>query len=48
MMKRRMKSQSGFSLIEMLIVVFVAFILMGVAVMLTDSSQAGMTQVREI
>ena len=41
MMKRRMKSQSGFSLIEMLTVVFVVFILMGVAVMLTDSSQRG-------
>ena len=41
MMKRRMKSQSGFSLIEMLIVVFLVFILMGVAVMLTDSSQRG-------
>ena len=40
-MKRHKESQSGFSLIEMLIVVFVVFILMGVAVMLTDSSQRG-------
>lgn len=41
MMKRRMKSQSGFSLIEMLTVVLVVFIMMGVAVMLTDTTQRG-------
>jgi len=40
-MKRRMKSQSGFSLIEMLTVVLVVFIMMGVAVMLTDTTQRG-------
>jgi type II secretory pathway pseudopilin PulG len=41
MMKRRIESQSGFSLIEMLSVVLIGFILMGVAVMLTDSTQQG-------
>ena len=41
MMKRRIKSQSGFSLIEMLTVVLVVFIMMGVAVMLTDTTQRG-------
>jgi prepilin-type N-terminal cleavage/methylation domain-containing protein len=39
MMKRRMKSQSGFSLIEMLIVVMIVSVLTVVAVMLTDGTQ---------
>lgn len=41
MMKRRIKSQSGFSLIEMLSVVLVVFVLTAAAVMLTDGSQRG-------
>ena len=41
MMKRRMKSQSGFSLIEMLTVVLVVLIMMGLAIMLTDTTQRG-------
>ena len=39
MMKRRIEPQSGFSLVELIIVVFIAFTLMGAAVVLTDSTQ---------
>jgi type II secretory pathway pseudopilin PulG len=39
MMKRRIEPQSGFSLVEMIIVVFIAFILMGAAIALTDATQ---------
>src|ERR1700736_205403 len=39
MMKRRIEPQSGFTLVELIIVVFIAFTLMGAAVVLTDSTQ---------
>lgn len=39
MMKRRIEPQSGFSLVEMIVVVLAAFILMSAAIMLTDSTQ---------
>ncbi len=39
MMKRRIEPQSGFSLIELITVVLVAFVLMGAAVVLTNSTQ---------
>jgi type II secretory pathway pseudopilin PulG len=39
MMKRHIEPQSGFSLIELITVVLVAFILMGAAVVLTNSTQ---------
>src|ERR1700694_1611595 len=41
MMKRRIEPQSGFSLVELIIVVFIAFTLMGAAVVLTDTTQRG-------
>ena len=39
MMKRRIEPQSGFSLIELITVVLVAFVLMGAAVVLTNGTQ---------
>ena len=39
MMKRRIEPQSGFSLVELIIVVFIAFTLMGAAIVVTDGTQ---------
>ena len=41
MMKRRIKPESGFSLIELLTVLLVVSVLTAIAVMITDGTQLG-------